>query len=64
MRRRGSKPGCWIKAERAADFPAHTLMRIGTLALRRQSALFTMMIRKFAQSLIGEWASFVWFKEG
>jgi hypothetical protein len=31
-------------------------MRIGALALRRQSALFTMMIRKFAQSRVDEWA--------
>jgi hypothetical protein len=56
MRLWRSKPGCWIEAGRAAIFPAHTLMRIGTLVLQRQSALFIIIICKFAQSLACEWA--------
>jgi hypothetical protein len=45
-----------IEAERGAISPAHTLMRIGALALRRQSALFIIIIHHFAQSLVCEWA--------
>jgi hypothetical protein len=56
MRRRRSKPGCWIEAGRATIFSAHTLMRIGALAFWQQNALFIMIIHNFAQSLVGEWA--------
>jgi hypothetical protein len=58
MRRRLSQPGCWIEADRAATFSAHTLMRIDALALWQQSAFFIMIIYNFAQSLVGEWALF------
>jgi hypothetical protein len=51
-----SQPSSWIEAERAAIFPAHTLMRIGTLALQQQSALFAIIIHNFAQNLVCEWA--------
>jgi hypothetical protein len=51
-----SQPSSWIEADRAAISPAHTLMRIGALALRRQSALFTIIIHNFAQNLVCEWA--------
>jgi hypothetical protein len=45
-----------IEAERAAIFPAHTLMRINTLALQQQSALFAIIIHNFTQSLVCELA--------
>jgi hypothetical protein len=45
-----------IEAERGAILPAHTPMRIGTLAHQQQSALFIIIIHNFAQSLVCEWA--------
>jgi len=51
-----SQPSSWIEADRAAISPAHTLMRIGTLPLQQQSALFIIIIYNSAQSLVCEWA--------